>query len=128
MDAFREGGFMMWPILGAGLVVLATAVAEGRKLVFGSGGRWPTANAEVVLAWGGFAAVIGVLGTLIGIVQAARAIEAAGHVESSLLWGGIKVTLITSIFGLLVFAASLLIWFGLHAIRSRRHRSVEDPA
>lgn len=120
MDFFREGGFMMWPILAAGLLVLATAAAEGRRLVAASAERRRDANAEVVLAWGGFAAVIGVLGTLIGIVQAARSIEAAGHVESLLLWGGIKVTLITSIFGLLVFAASLLIWFALHAIGLRR--------
>ena len=128
MDFFREGGFMMWPILGAALLVLAAAAGESRRLLAGPRQRQPGRNAEVVLAWGGFAAVIGVLGTLIGIVQAAGAIEAVGHVESSLLWGGIKVTLITSIFGLLVFAASLLIWFGLYAIRLRQERLGGHPA
>jgi hypothetical protein len=88
-------GFMRWPLAFSLLcVVLLSAYSFGRLYR-------PSATADLltktwldaILFWGGFAMIAGVLGTLVGVVIAAQAIEAAGAVSPSLVWGGIKVGL-----------------------------------
>jgi hypothetical protein len=68
---------------------------------------------DAILFWGGFAVISGVLGTLVGIIIAAQSIEAAGAVRTTLVWGGIKVALLSSAFGVLILALAALIWFVL---------------
>jgi biopolymer transport protein ExbB/TolQ len=64
--------------------------------------------------------VIGMLGTLVGIAQAATAIESSGGtVGAALVWGGMKVALNTTIFSLLIFSLASILWFGLR-VRYRR--------
>jgi biopolymer transport protein ExbB len=41
------------------------------------------------------------MGTVIGMIQAFDAIEAAGDISPSLVAGGIKVALLTTVFGLI---------------------------
>ena len=48
------------------------------------------------------APMFGFLGTVIGMVQAFDAIEVAGDISPTLVAGGIKVALITTVFGLIV--------------------------
>jgi biopolymer transport protein ExbB len=48
------------------------------------------------------APLMGFLGTVIGMIQAFQAIEAAGDVEATLVAGGIKVALITTAAGLVI--------------------------
>jgi biopolymer transport protein ExbB len=48
------------------------------------------------------APMLGFLGTVIGMIQAFDQIEAAGSMEPSLVAGGIKVALLTTVFGLIV--------------------------
>lgn len=48
------------------------------------------------------APMLGFLGTVVGMVQAFDAIEIAGDISPSLVAGGIKVALLTTIFGLIV--------------------------
>ncbi|MFN3596706.1 MAG: MotA/TolQ/ExbB proton channel family protein [Rubricoccaceae bacterium] len=48
------------------------------------------------------APMLGFLGTVIGMVQAFDAIEQAGDISPSLVAGGIKVALLTTVFGLIV--------------------------
>jgi biopolymer transport protein ExbB len=48
------------------------------------------------------APLLGFLGTVIGMIQAFQAIEAAGEVEATLVAGGIKVALITTATGLAI--------------------------
>ena len=48
------------------------------------------------------APMLGFLGTVIGMVQAFDAIEIAGDISPSLVAGGIKVALLTTVFGLIV--------------------------
>jgi hypothetical protein len=84
-----------------------------------------------VLAWGGLGAVLGVLGTLVGwamMANAAERVTARGGVQPALLWGGLKVSLTTSIFGFLVLGVSLLMWFGLRALRARTGAEESAPA
>ncbi len=48
------------------------------------------------------APMLGFMGTVIGMISAFDAIEAAGDIQPSLVAGGIKVALITTVFGLIV--------------------------
>jgi len=48
------------------------------------------------------APMLGFLGTVIGMIQAFDAIEVAGDISPTLVAGGIKVALITTVFGLIV--------------------------
>ncbi|HON17847.1 MAG TPA: MotA/TolQ/ExbB proton channel family protein [Salinivirgaceae bacterium] len=48
------------------------------------------------------APMLGFMGTVIGMISAFDAIEAAGDISPSLVAGGIKVALITTVFGLIV--------------------------
>jgi hypothetical protein len=92
-----QGGFIMYPLYAAGAAVVGYAVSAALRLrerpaTAAAGATAPDPRLEAtidgVLFWGVFAVVLGVLGTLVGIVQAARAIELAGSVQASLAWGG----------------------------------------
>ena len=46
--------------------------------------------------------MLGFMGTVIGMIDAFDAIEAAGDISPSLVAGGIKIALLTTVFGLIV--------------------------
>ncbi len=55
------------------------------------------------------ALALGILGQLIGLMGAFEGIEAMGEVSQSILVGGLKVSSITSIYGLLIYIVSLIV-------------------
>lgn len=120
MGFIREGGVIMIPLLIVTFVMLALAVRAWLRLGRGDAavGAMGT-GIDAVLFWGAYAVVLGLLGTLVGISQAAGAISRMGTVSAAFAWGGIKVAISTTIYGLLVFAVALLLWF---ALRSRHRR------
>lgn len=69
------------------------------------------------------APMFGFLGTVIGMVAAFDAIEAAGDISPSLVAGGIKIALLTTVFGLIV--AIILQFFYNYAV-SKIDRIVVD--
>lgn len=117
LDWFYTGGFFMWPVLLSGLIAVGLAVDAVRTIIGterGERGRWRAhSRTDGVLFWGGFAALVGMLGTLGGIAQMARVLQGAGETPASLVWGGVGVTLTTTIFGLAVLLLALAMWFGL---------------
>jgi biopolymer transport protein ExbB/TolQ len=68
---------------------------------------------------GTFGMVSGILGQLIGLYQAFSFLEAHGDVSQSLIGGGLKVSLIPAIYGILIFLLSLLFWmvFDYHVVK-----------
>jgi biopolymer transport protein ExbB/TolQ len=119
--AFEQGGIVMYPLLVIALGVLWLAGRTAWLLT-----RSDRAAAEVdrplqgVLFWGAFSVVLGLLGTVIGIIQIAQAIMLAGQVEAMLVWGGFGVALVTLIFGLVIFLVAALLWFALRQWSGRR--------
>ena len=69
---------------------------------------------------GTFAAVSGILGQLVGLYEAFSIIEEHGNVSQSLLAGGLKVSTIPTIYGILIFLLSLLVWFIADNILARK--------
>ena len=59
------------------------------------------------------ALVVGVMGQLIGLYYAFNAVEAADDISPAILAGGLKVSLIATIYGFFIFILSYLIWFVL---------------
>ena len=114
MEAFEALGVIRWPLTFSLLVVVALALWS-LALVRRSAmpGRHAKAWIDAILFWGGFAAISGVLGTLVGIIITFQFIELAGEVRASLVAGGIKVALLSSALGTLILAVASLLWFGL---------------
>ena len=125
MEMMMDGGYMMWPLLAIALVVAGLAIKVGVQLRTQSGAD-PVIETgiDATLFWGGWALLLGLLGTFVGIYQAAGAISRAGEVSAALVWGGIKVALTTTLFGLTIFIVAALVWFGL---RTWYRRSVLRP-
>lgn len=120
IDWFVQGGLPMWFVLGAGVVGLALAVDAGRGVTGGTADA-DRLRAEIdgVLFWGGLAAVLGAIGTLGGVALMARSLERAGGGPASVVWGGLRVALIPTAFGLGVLAVCLLAWYGLRTALGR---------
>lgn len=114
MEAFEALGVIRWPLTFSLLVVVALALWS-LALVRRSAmpGRHAKAWIDAILFWGGFAAISGVLGTLVGIIITFQFIELAGEVRAALVAGGIKVALLSSALGTLILAVASLLWFGL---------------
>ncbi len=116
-----EGGPFMWLLLVIGVLVLVLAVWAGSRLRRADGpDPMLETGIDAVLFWGGWGVVVGLLGTFVGIYQAAGAISRAGEVAPAVIWGGIRVALTTTLFGLLIFAVAGLIWMGLRVTYGRR--------
>jgi biopolymer transport protein ExbB/TolQ len=120
MEYIREGGIMMYPLIGIAIVIVIMAVRSWMR-ISGKAGNDAVVETgiDAVLFWGSYGVVLGILGTLVGIAQAATAIQAVGTVTAALVWGGIKVALNTTIFSLVVFSIAFVVWFSLR-VRYRR--------
>ncbi|MFT7198317.1 MAG: biopolymer transport protein ExbB/TolQ, partial [Marinoscillum sp.] len=92
------------------LAALIVAVRSTIK-IFGSRDlQGAEASLEMVRSIGLLALVVGVLGQFIGLFGAFQAIEQFnGPISPSILAGGLKVSSITTIYGLLCYSISLLI-------------------
>jgi predicted transcriptional regulator len=62
---------------------------------------------------GVFALVTGILGQFVGLYEAFDTIERMGEVSQPMLAGGLKVSSIVTIYGMLIFLISYIIWFVL---------------
>lgn len=122
MNFIAEAGFTSYPILLCAALTLGLAVRAFLRPSDTAPDPGTIAGIDAVLFWGVFGAVVGLLGTLGGVAQAAAAIEAAGSVSPSLAWGGLRVALHPLLMGLLLLSVSLLLWFALRARRGAQLR------
>lgn len=67
-----------------------------------------------------FALVFGIFGQVMGLFQAFIFIEEAGDVSFGMLAGGLKVSMITTIYGFIIFLTSYIIWFVLRAMSTNK--------
>ena len=69
-----------------------------------------------------FALFFGIFSQIIGLYQAMQAIEQMGQISQAMLAGGLKVSFITTIYGMIIFSVSAVCWFFLN----RRYRNLLD--
>lgn len=55
------------------------------------------------------ALVFGFLGTILGLLQMSDVLAGNSDIASNIIWGGFKVTLITSIYGIIIYIVSLIL-------------------
>ncbi len=57
-----------------------------------------------------FTMITGILGQLIGLMMAFSAIERAGDISPALVYGGLKVSMYTTLYGIFIYLLSILFW------------------
>jgi hypothetical protein len=113
IDVFVDGGYAMWALLVTGALVVGLAGNAVHQLATADPADRRDQGIDAVLFWGMFSVVLGLIGTLVGVGQAARAIEAAGTAEPTLVWAGFRITLTSTIAGFGIGGISLVLWFTL---------------
>jgi hypothetical protein len=115
IDFVLDGGYAMWGVIVCGVAMLVMTVRGFRP------GRRHAVDA--VLVWAGAALALGLIGTLIGITQAAAAIRASGGADPVLVWEGVRIVLSTTFVGVCLFLIGLVSW---GVLRARVLRSAEN--
>ena len=67
-----------------------------------------------------FAMITGILGQLIGLYSAFSAIERAADISPAIIFGGLKISMISTLYGICIYLLSLLIWFTLDFIAGQK--------
>jgi hypothetical protein len=118
---FAQMGFWAYPMLLTGVLMLfeigRTAAGMRKRAPRGAD---PAGHS--ILVWGALSAVLGILGTVVGISIAAGVIENASSISPPLVAGGLKVALSTTVFGMLLFALALVVWRVIRFVEGRQAR------
>jgi hypothetical protein len=122
-DLFFMGGSLFMSILTVLLIIMTAWILYHFFFALNS----QTVNRENALrklqygkSIGLFALIIGISGQLIGFYSAFSAIERASDISPVLVYGGIKVSLIPTLYGISIYLISLLLWFITSIIIEKR--------
>jgi len=111
---FYMGGPLFMGILTILLVILLV-ITVVFILSIASGKAVGMANFRHRLTYlkslGLFTMITGILGQLIGLMTAFSAIEKAADISPGILAGGLKISMITTLYGIFIYMLSILIWF-----------------
>ena len=113
-DLFIMGGTLFMGILTI-LLVIVFAISVYFTVMIFSGKASEKKNFKHQLTYlkslGLFTMITGILGQLIGLMMAFTAIEAAIDISPAIMAGGLKVSMITTLYGIFINLFSILIWF-----------------
>ena len=122
-DWFVMGGSLFMSILTI-LLVIIVAVSVYFAVAIASGKAKENANfshqLKYVKSIGLFTMITGILGQLIGLFSAFVAIEAAADISPAVMAGGLKVSLITTLTGIVIYLISIIIWFLLDMFHQKK--------
>ena len=111
---FVMGGSLFMSILTI-LLVIIVAVAVYFAITISSGKASDKESFRYQLRYvkslGLFTMITGILGQMIGLFSAFIAIEGAGDISPAMIAGGLKISMITSLTGVVIFLISIAIWF-----------------
>lgn len=109
-DLFYQGGPLFMGVLSILFIVMIAFFAYSIfKYDNGVNKEQALRNISNVKSIGLFALVFGILGQLIGLYTGLSVIEQAGNISPSLLSQGIKISMISTMYGLLIFAVSIVL-------------------
>lgn len=115
-DLFFAGGPLFMGILTL-LLLIILAMAAFRFIQISRGHMEHETSFRQQLIYiksiGLFSLVFGILAQMMGLYQAFSAIEQVGNISPALLAGGLKVSMISTIYGLVIFLLSYILWLGL---------------
>jgi biopolymer transport protein ExbB/TolQ len=111
---FIMGGSLFMSILTI-LLVIVVAVSVYFVVTITSGKAKEKANfrhqLKYVKSIGLFTMITGILGQLIGLMDAFGAIEEMGDISPAIMAGGLKISMITTLTGIIIYLISIIIWF-----------------
>ena len=113
-EMYKWGGPYMNVISLMALVMFIVAAIKIFQMVAKS--EYNFKLLELIRMAGSFAAAIGILAQIIGIVQALEAIREAADISPEIVMGGAIVSFYSTIWGLSVFLFSLLFYYILKEI------------
>jgi len=113
-EMYKWGGPYMHVISVMALAMLTVAAVKIFKMV--AKNEYNFKLLELIRMAGSFAAAIGILAQIIGIVQALEAIREAADISPQIVMGGAIVSFYSTIWGLTVFLFSLLFYYILKEI------------
>jgi len=97
------------------LLVVLLAVSVYFFIAIASGKAGDKENFKHQLSYvksiGLFTMITGILGQLIGLLSAFQAIEEVGDISPAMLAGGLKVSMITTLYGVFIYLFSIVLWF-----------------
>lgn len=109
IDLFFQGGPLFMGLLS--ILALAAIVA----MILNGLGR---VSIELIKELGYAALSLGILGQLLGLYEAFRAIEIVGKVSPALIAGGLKVSSIPTLYGILILFITQAYRIGRHTVIS----------
>lgn len=67
--------------------------------------------------------IVGITAQLLGFYEAFSAIEHGGDISPAMVFGGLKVSMISTLYGLLTYLLSIMIWFiASQIVESSKHQ------
>jgi biopolymer transport protein ExbB/TolQ len=114
IETFLGGGVMMWPLaaIAAGVLVMG-----GRALWLlrdgETAGREAETLVQAILFWGAMGLVLGLLGTVVGLIQISQVLARFAGVGAPTIWEGVGLSLLPLVFGIMIAAVAALLWFSL---------------
>lgn len=110
IELFYMGGPLVMSVL---TIILTIALSFGvwNAVQLANSKNVTKFQIELVKSIGLFAMVVGILGQMLGLIGAFEAIEEVGSVSQKLLVGGLKISSITTIYGILIYLLTYLLWF-----------------
>ena len=109
---FIKGGSMMWLLLIIFIVILILVVKKAVELIGGEdvSPQKMKAGLNAIPFWGSICFILGFLWHFGGLMRAMSAIAEANDVSPSIVANGLAVSMISIIFGILVFLFSGISW------------------
>jgi len=112
MNFILEGGIFMWPLLIIAIAVVVIAVRKASDLYMKEGlsKQQLEKGINTILFWGAFSIVLGFFAHFMGVYNAMLAIQQASNISPAIVASGYGMSLITILFGFVIFIVSLLLW------------------
>jgi len=111
-NLYAAGGVFMTPLTLLGIASLLLIIKKVVDVYVNA--EKPASQhrsmVNLVLQTGIFTFFLGILSQAIGLMQAFNAIEAAGDVSPALIAGGLKVSMIAPVYGLMIFMVAFIGW------------------
>ena len=114
-DFYSAGGMFMTPITLLGVAALLLAIKKTVDVFISkkqpAASHWSTIN--IILQLGILSFFLGILSQAIGLIDAFQAIEQMGGVSPAMLAGGLKVSMIAPVYGLIILLICFIVWMVL---------------
>lgn len=122
-DMFFMGGPLFMGILSLLFVIMLSWITFHFIRIYFS--KDPLQENAIRKIWDGksiglFAMIFGILGQLLGLYQAFSVIAEAGNISPNLIYGGIKVSMIPTLYGIIIYLVSILLCFVASALIDKK--------